>query len=474
MNERELYFAYGSNMLTKRLCERVPSAVARGVAFLPGHLLTWDKPSDDGSGKCNIENTGDKNDRVYGVLFSLDRNDKVQLETWEGAGYSEMRVEVRSLGGPQQVFTYCAAASDPKLKPYRWYKSLVIAGAREHHLPEDYIQALDGIESQDDSDTTRALRALRLLPEIPPDRAFARPRPLDWLEKLGKARDGLLVLGGGLYVTGYGVWSYVAWRSHLGPLPVLEAQYIIAGIPLAVVACSVLLAIKLSELFLTWWPAFFKNLSFRRQMAIIAGSNALLLVGILFAYLLQRSPSPHQTYLILIGGTLSGIILYLSGVLIPVSLSCVRTRPSRARANRQTVTRLADYLDGYFRSQALAYILLLPAAAGLLFATFYLNDLYYRIPQSLGGAQPRCAQIDFSPREVSFQSRKALLAEADTLAETRKAQSAAAGPSEGVFRSRPLQVLFAASDILIVRVVGKPTTILEMDRKSIKAIRWCD
>lgn len=52
-----LNFAYGSNMLTDRLRERVPSARPVAVARLAGHSLRWHKVSIDGSGKCDAEAT---------------------------------------------------------------------------------------------------------------------------------------------------------------------------------------------------------------------------------------------------------------------------------------------------------------------------------------------------------------------------------------------------------------------------------
>ena len=62
-------FAYGSNMLTARLRERVSSAAAVGIGRLPGHVLKWHKRSRDGSGKCDIESTG-LNEEVVWVYSS--------------------------------------------------------------------------------------------------------------------------------------------------------------------------------------------------------------------------------------------------------------------------------------------------------------------------------------------------------------------------------------------------------------------
>ncbi len=69
---RVRYFAYGSNMLTARLHERVPSATPIGIGQLEGHALRWDKRSwRDGSGKCDAApNLRANGPMLFGVLSS--------------------------------------------------------------------------------------------------------------------------------------------------------------------------------------------------------------------------------------------------------------------------------------------------------------------------------------------------------------------------------------------------------------------
>lgn len=38
---------------------------------------------------------------------------------------------------------YVATRTDSAYLPYDWYKALVVAGAREHALPPDYVAMLD-------------------------------------------------------------------------------------------------------------------------------------------------------------------------------------------------------------------------------------------------------------------------------------------------------------------------------------------
>ena len=133
-------------MLTARLRERAPSATPMGIGQLTGHLLAWDKRSRrDGSGKCDAEATGRESDVVWGVLFELDAPDKPALDRAEGlgAGYAEKLVRIRTQAGVVDAVTYCATDKDLTLRPYHWYKALVIAGAREHGLPAGYRRDLE-------------------------------------------------------------------------------------------------------------------------------------------------------------------------------------------------------------------------------------------------------------------------------------------------------------------------------------------
>ena len=173
-----LYFAYGSNMLTRRLRERTPSARAVGVATLPGFELRWHKVSKDGSAKCDIVQAAAAGARVYGVLFQIGNADKPALDLAEGIGmgYREERVTVESAQGATEAWTYRATNIDRLALPYTWYKALVVAGAREHGLPPAYIDALDAVAAKDDPRPERTAQNLLIVASrVTRGRAFQRP-----------------------------------------------------------------------------------------------------------------------------------------------------------------------------------------------------------------------------------------------------------------------------------------------------------
>ncbi len=157
------YFAYGSNMCTGRLVQRVPSARPIFVARLPGYGLRFHKRSVDGSGKADAFETGQDSDAVWGVVFEINPDEKPDLDRAEGLGngYEAKSISVFDKEGTEHsMFAYLASTShiDPSLRPYSWYKRFVVEGARQHSLPEDYIAGLASHPLVEDPDRARDAR----------------------------------------------------------------------------------------------------------------------------------------------------------------------------------------------------------------------------------------------------------------------------------------------------------------------------
>lgn len=168
-----LYFAYGSNMLEQRLQKRCRSARAIGAGWAEGYSLAFSKKSKDGSGKATLAKAADPASRVYGVIFSLDLNDQDALDREEGQGYERVggfRITAAPDAKPLDAITYIARQDriETELFPYDWYLNLVIAGAEQADLPEDYIDHLRRAQSAPDPDPDRPthIQALRLLKSI--------------------------------------------------------------------------------------------------------------------------------------------------------------------------------------------------------------------------------------------------------------------------------------------------------------------
>ncbi len=158
------YFAYGSNMLYARLHERVPSVRLVGVARLPGFALCWHKAGQDQSGKCDVVPVKVPGAVVHGVLYDVPADEKPLLDAFEGLGkgYVEARVTVVRDGVPTPAFLYRATAIDATRRPYTWYRALVVAGARQHALPEACVRAMEAVEAIVDPDAARHARNMAL------------------------------------------------------------------------------------------------------------------------------------------------------------------------------------------------------------------------------------------------------------------------------------------------------------------------
>ena len=137
-----LYFAYGSNLCSERLHSRVGSARALGPARLPGRRLSMDKRGSDGSGKANLRPEGGC--EVWGVVYDLGSGGWPALDACE-AGYTRVAVEVLTAFESLRVDTYLSERLTLDPVPFDWYKRLIVEGAREHGLPEEWVRVLESL-----------------------------------------------------------------------------------------------------------------------------------------------------------------------------------------------------------------------------------------------------------------------------------------------------------------------------------------
>lgn len=137
------YFAYGSNMNLKQMEERCgKNAKFLKRAFLKGFKFVYDGYSVTRKGAvANIIETGNESDIVWGGLFEIDKECNDKLDRFEGypKAYNRKVVPVHDDEGN----TYCAIVyyrtGEKEAKPSESYKEVVIKGAIDCGIPEDYI-----------------------------------------------------------------------------------------------------------------------------------------------------------------------------------------------------------------------------------------------------------------------------------------------------------------------------------------------
>ena len=165
------YFAYGSNLLTRRLRDpsRAPSAIALGIASAPGFVMRFHKIGTDGSGKCTLIATRDSAAAMYGVVYEFADSDVAGLDREEGVHLGAYHRQTIRLvfpgGGGTEAMTYVAGDSyvDATCVPFDWYRDLCVAGAMQHGLPPRYVQELARTPAVPDPDAARSAQAHQLL-----------------------------------------------------------------------------------------------------------------------------------------------------------------------------------------------------------------------------------------------------------------------------------------------------------------------
>ena len=153
----EKVFAYGSNMCSGRFRDYgvVPEEVGR-PALLQDFRLCFNKVSqEDQSGKANVK--AHRGRKVWGVLYTIPDAHLTILDDGEG-GYLRKKMPVRTTDGTAtKAWVYVARqpSRDPTLRPYTWYKRFLVEGARQHGLPDRYVQTLERIKAKQDKNKQR-------------------------------------------------------------------------------------------------------------------------------------------------------------------------------------------------------------------------------------------------------------------------------------------------------------------------------
>lgn len=157
-----LFFAYDEYMYTPVFKEIIPEFTCLGAAKLSGYRLFFHRAhSQDGSGRANIVKMEDPECDVYGVLYDMSVRQKYLLDQVQGLGFGVqetlVRLDTQCHLDKITAFSYVANKAHifADLVPFEWYKQLLIRGAREHQLVNEYIHRLERAACQSDTNEVR-------------------------------------------------------------------------------------------------------------------------------------------------------------------------------------------------------------------------------------------------------------------------------------------------------------------------------
>lgn len=155
MSNTFLYFAYGSNLLAKRIHLNNPTAVMKNIGYIKNFRLDFEKYSKQWCGaSATIVET--ENSTVWGVIWELDNHNLTTLDSQEGVQdniYHAMSVNVTTPSGTILKCRVYQQCNNPKeyikpmdlpmsKRPSPLYLNTILKGAEENNLPTDYIKFL--------------------------------------------------------------------------------------------------------------------------------------------------------------------------------------------------------------------------------------------------------------------------------------------------------------------------------------------
>jgi gamma-glutamylcyclotransferase len=139
-----LLFAYASNLAAE---EVAPEARFLGVAVLPDFELALTRRSIRwGGGVADVVYA--PGERVWGAAYDAPEAALMALDRKEGAGFAYQRrhVEVELAGELRSAVTYEVIDKDAHVPPATpEYTSLVLRGARQRGLPDEWLATLDAV-----------------------------------------------------------------------------------------------------------------------------------------------------------------------------------------------------------------------------------------------------------------------------------------------------------------------------------------
>ena len=135
------YFAYASNMNQAQMQRWCPASRFRKAVFLEGHRFVYDGFSVTWDGAVgNIVRS--EAEGVWGALYEITERDRLTLDAFEGypRSYEHSEIEVRDReGNVYRAMTYLRTGRALG-KPHPDYEKIVIDGAKECGVPDDYVE----------------------------------------------------------------------------------------------------------------------------------------------------------------------------------------------------------------------------------------------------------------------------------------------------------------------------------------------
>jgi cation transport regulator ChaC len=155
-----IYFAYGSNLSTAQMIDRVSSSRVVGPAELGGYEFAFNKKSEDPStgrvsAKANVREAA--RSVVWGVCYELTQQQFDRLVEKEG-GYDVIQLLPTDLRSGRAIAARTFVAKPSRLttaRPTAEYVETIVGGLLEHGAPEAYVSKVRNLGGYRGAPTVR-------------------------------------------------------------------------------------------------------------------------------------------------------------------------------------------------------------------------------------------------------------------------------------------------------------------------------
>ncbi|KAK0395576.1 hypothetical protein QR680_001340 [Steinernema hermaphroditum] len=141
------YFAFGSNLLDERIKVQIKGAEFESTGVLDGYRLEFFDEGKRWRGAV-ASITADPNSHVWGCVWRVPNSFAAELDKQE-SGYHRLNVTVKMSSSGASVDCRTYQYSNPERQPRPpspHYKHVIVSGAVEHDLPDNYIEMLKRIK----------------------------------------------------------------------------------------------------------------------------------------------------------------------------------------------------------------------------------------------------------------------------------------------------------------------------------------
>jgi hypothetical protein len=132
------YFAYASNLKKSNLEQCIGGKIDN---FLDGRLLDYgfrfNVKNAEGKARANIITS--ESEDVFGAIYELHNIVKEKLLASE-PGYKIIEVTIETETGHVPAFTFISDVDVEDIHPTKEYLKIITDGAKEHKLPDEYLE----------------------------------------------------------------------------------------------------------------------------------------------------------------------------------------------------------------------------------------------------------------------------------------------------------------------------------------------